>query len=364
MTLLEDSEAIIQDKYFIDKKAGFKVEFKDRIVNIFAKEDLIAQYNKHHKTFIEISYRDFLYKLSKIYKLGLYEDSLEIKLKNVNKKWLNFKIYNYDPETKVETFIKEVKIENNVNDKGKLRFKINGVKIPKQKIERVLEFIGAVGYYGMDKASIVERLSNFEDYLEKIRLYSGTQLELLNGKTLDIHLNNVRIPIHFSITAKDKEHWVIGLDDFKVEKSYKDIKDTFRYLSGGGLTAITHICDTLKAGDKLEDILIDKVKGFVEKRRIAEQKAEKLFAEFLEKNKTRVFKKDSGYIIKGKLKNYLIKMKNEEQVGVWTYPANEYVCINEKTKDGEYLCKFDKLLQFCLVMLNDGNLREEIHTIH
>ena len=91
-----------------------------------------------------------------------------------------------------------------------------------------------------------------------------------------------------------------------------------------------------------------------------------MFAEFLDKNKTRVFKKDNGYIVKGKLKNYLVKIKDEEDnnIGVWTYPANEYVCINEKTKEGQKLCPADKLLQFCMVMLNDGNLRQEIHTIH
>ena len=68
-------------------------------------------------------------------------------------------------------------------------------------------------------------------------------------------------------------------------------------------------------------------------------------------------------MVKGKLKNYIVKMKNDEDVGVWSYPANEYICINEKTKAGQYLCKYDKLLQFCMCMLNDGNLREEIHTI-
>lgn len=59
----------------------------------------------------------------------------------------------------------------------------------------------------------------------------------------------------------------------------------------------------------------------------------------------------------------MVKMKDEDNCGVWSYPGNEYVCINEATKAGQYLCKFDKLLQFCLVMLNDGNLRERIHTI-
>jgi hypothetical protein len=165
--------------------------------------------------------------------------------------------------------------------------------------------------------------------------------------------------------AEDKDHWEISIDNFSVKRNYSDVRDSFHYLSGGGLTAISSICDTLKAGEKLENLLIDRVKGYVEKRRLAEEKAEKLFADFLEKNKTKVFKKEGGYIVKGKLKNYIVKTKdNGENVGVWSYPANEYVCINEKTKTGQYLCIADKLLQFCLCMLNDGNLREEIHTIH
>jgi len=361
MTLLEDNDAIIKDNYFIDKSNGFKIEFKDKIVKLFSKEELVSD-NTYNGTFIQIDYREFLDKLERIYRLGKWETKIEEKLQKLNKKWLSFKIYSYDAETKVEVFLKEIKIENNVNDKGKRRYKVNGVKMPIQKMSKVMEFIGACRY-GVDKETVTERLNNLEKYLEKIRLYSGTQLELLQGKTLEIELNNVRIPIHFNIIAEDKEHWIISIDDFSIKRNYSDVKDTFRWLSGGGLTAISKICDTLKAGQKLEDILIGKVKGFVEKRRLAEEKAEKLFAEFLENNKTKVFKKEGGYIIKGKLKNYIVKMKNDNDVGVWSYPANEYICINEKTKAGNYLCKHDKLLQFCIVMLNDGNLREQIHTI-
>ena len=361
MTLLEDNDAIIKDNYFIDKSNGFKIEFKDKIVKLFSKEELVSD-NTYNGTFIQIDYREFLDKLERIYRLGKWETKIEEKLQKLNKKWLSFKIYSYDPETKAEVFLKEIKIENNVNDKGKRRYKVNGVKMPIQKMSKVMEFIGACRY-GVDKATVTERLNNLEKYLEKIRLYSGTQLELLQGKTLEIELNNVRIPIHFNIIAEDKEHWVISIDDFSIERNYSDVKDTFRWLSGGGLTAISKICDTLKAGEKLEDILIGKVKGYVEKRRLAEEKAEKLFNEFLENNKTKVFKKEGGYIVKGKLKNYIVKMKNDNDIGVWSYPANEYICINEKTKAGNYLCKHDKLLQFCMVMLNDGNLREQIHTI-
>jgi len=363
MTLLEDTGAIIKDNYFIDKGEGFKIEFKDKVVKLFKKEDLITENRYNNNCFIQIDYREFLAKLERIYRQGKYSEPIEEKLKQLHKKWLNFKIYSYNPETKTEIFLKEIKIENNINDKGKRRYKINGVKMPIQKMSKVMEFISGSGYH-IDKETIIERLTNFENYLEKIRLFSGTQLNLLEGKTLEIQLNGIRIPIHFNIIAEDKDHWEISIDDFKVKKDYTAVKDTFRYLSGGGLTAISKICDTLKAGEQLENLLIGRVKGFVEKRKLAEEKAEKLFAEFLEKNKTRVFKKEGGYIVKGKLKNYMVKMKDEENCGVYSYPNNEYICINEKSKAGQYLCKADKLLQFCLVMINDGNLRNEITTIH
>lgn len=358
MALLEDNKTIIQGNFFIDKEAGVKVEFKDKVVKLFDKEDLVRDSLNYQNCFIIIGYNEFLYKLSRFYDTGKWEKPLEEKLEKINNKWLNFKIYSYDKETKTEVFLKEIKIENNKNENGQLRFKVNGIKMPRQKIRKVIDFIN-----NRNKETIIERLTNFENYLEKIRLYSGTQLELLNGKDIEIRLSGVKIPIHFSITAEDKDHWIIGLDDYSLKRNYKDVRSAFHYIRGGGLTAISSICDDLKAGERLEEILIGRVKSYVEKRRLAEDKAEKLFNEFLEKNKTRVFKKDSGYIVKGKLKNYIVKMKNEEDVGVYTYPEASYICINEKTQAGTYLCKFDKLLQFCLCMLNDGNLREEIHTI-
>jgi len=362
MTLLEDNSAIIKDNYFIDKDAGIKVEFKDKVIKLFEKDDLVNE-NHYNNNFIQLDYRHFLQKLERIYSLGKYAEPIEEKLKTLNKKWLNFKVYSYDKETKAETFIKEIKIENNVNDKGKLRFKINDIKMPIQKMSKVMEFIAGGHYNHNDTATKIDRIRNLENYLEKMRIFSGTQLELLEGKTIEIHLNGTTIPIHFNISAEDKDHWEISIDDFKVKRDYTSVKDSFRWLSGGGLTAISGICNTLKAGQELEEILIGRIKGYVEKRRIAEERAEQLFKEFLDKNKTKVFAREGGYVVKGKLKNYLVKMKNENDCGVWTYPGQEYICINEKTKAGQYLCKFDKLLQFCLTMLNDNNMRENIYTI-
>lgn len=362
MTLLEDKEVIIKDNYIIDKGKGLKIQFKDKVINIFEKGDLVSDSLDYQGNFIRIDYRKFLHILARVYNLGKWEEPIENKLKTLHKKWLNFKIYSYNVETKEEKFLSEIKIENNVNDKGKLRFKVNGVKMPIQKMEKVMNFLGADYYYNSE--TIIERLNNLNSYLEKIRIYSGTQLELLNGKDIEISISGIKIPLHFNITAEDKDHWEISIDNFKAKKDYTAVKESFRWLSGGGLSAIGRICNNFDDNNKeLEEVLINKIKVFVEKRRLAEEKAEGLFNEFLEKNKARIIKKDNGYIVKGKLKNYLIKMKNEEDVGVWSYPGNDYICIEEKTQAGKYLCKYDKLLQFCLTMLNDNNMRENIYTI-
>ncbi len=362
MTLLEDNDIIISGNYFIDKAKGFKIEFKDKVVKIFDKEDLINENRNYENDFIRISYNSFLQKLDEVYRLGKYENPIQEKLTRLDKRWLNFKIYSYNPDTKEETFLKDIKIENLTNKTGKLRYRVNNIKMPIQKMSKVIDFIGGGRWY-VEKTILDERIENLENYLEKIRLYSGTQLELLQGKTIEIKLKNMVIPIHFNLMAEDKDNWKIGIDNLVLERNYKFIKENFRWVSGGGLSTISNICDNLQAGEELENILINKVKEYVDKRRKAEERAEGLFKEFLEKNKTKVFVKDKGYVVKGKLKNYIVKMKNDQDVGVWTYPANEYICINEKTKAGRYLCKYDKLLQFCMVMLNDGNLREEIHTI-
>ena len=360
MILLEDKDIIIKDNYIIDKVKGLKIQFKDKVINIFEKEDLVSDNLDYQGNFIRIDYRKFLYILARVYNLGKWEKPIEEKLKTLHKKWLNFKIYSYNVETKEEKLLSEVKIENNVNDKGKLRFVVNGVKMPIQKMEKVMNFLGADYYHNSE--TIIERLKDLNNYLERIRIYSGTQLELLNGKDIEISISGIRIPIHFNITAEDKDHWEISIDNFKAKKDYTAVKESFRWLSGGGLSSIGKICNNFD-DKKLEEVLINKIKVFVEKRRLAEEKAEGLFNEFLEKNKARVIKKDNGYIVKGKLKNYLVKMKNEEDVGVWSYPGNDYICIEEKTQAGKYLCKYDKLLQFCLTMLNDNNMRENIYTI-
>ena len=356
---LEDDNTIISGRYFIDKTVGIKIEFTDDIVKIFPQNRLMNFYNTNIHDFIRLNYSAFLSILEKIYEISLYRDKVEDKIKAFNKNLLNFKVYSYNTETKEEKLLKEIKIDN-IYKEEKIRFEVNGIKMPKQKMSKLFQFLRA----NNEPEAIKNRIINLESYAEQIKIYSGIQLKLLEGKTIDVHIDDLRVPIHFNIIAEDKENWKISLGDFSVRKTYKEIRETFYRVYGGGLEKISHICESLKADSKLEEIIINTIKGYKEKREQAEARAEQLFIEFLTKNKGRIFSKDNGYIVKGKLKNYLVKMKDKENAGVWTYPANEYVCINQKTRAGQYLCKYDKLLQFCIAMLNDGNLKQEIYTLH
>jgi len=356
---IEDNNCIISGNYFIDKESGIKIEFTDNIVKLFKEEDILSRYNIEIDNFIRLNFYEFLYKLEQQYEISLYKESLEERLTKFNKKLLNFKVYSYDLETKEEKFLKEITIKN-IHKEEKIRFEVNDIKMPKQKMSKLFQFLR-----GNHQPEVLkERIINFEKYAEQIKIYSGIQLKLLEGKTIDLSIDDIRVPIHFNIIAEDKENWKISLENFTVSKTYNDIRKSFYHTSGGSLEAISRICESLNADSKLEEIIINIIKSYKEKRRLAEERAEKLFTEFLDKNKGKVFKKDNGYIVKGKLKNYLVKMKDKENAGVWSYPNNEYICINEKTRAGQYLCKYDKLLQFCIAMLNDGNLKQEIYTLH
>ena len=101
----------------------------------------------------------------------------------------------------------------------------------------------------------------------------------------------------------------------------------------------------------------------LEQIKLAEIKAKTLFLDFVTKNNTRIILKDNFYIIKGKLKTYKLGTE-KNQAKAWTYPNNNYVCINEAGKDGHELCIWDKLLQFAMALINDSKLREEISTLH
>ena len=373
MTLpkIEDKDIIIKDNYFIEKNNGLKIEFTKKITDIFDQSDLLINYGYNSENFIDISYRSFLSDLVNIYYIGKHTTDLDEKIKSLNlsnkKHWLHYKFYSYNAENKTEEFLAEIKIENKLI-KDKYKFFINGVKIPKQKMAFALRFLGGeYGYYGNTNTEIlINRFKNLDITLQQIKKYSGTQLDLLEGKTININYNNMGIPLQFEISNPDfdKENWQINFNGYKVSKTYNEVKQALWYSyrhSSDIVSSITQISGFL--GDKIEDVIIDYVKKYIEKRKQAEKKARQLFLDFTVKNKSRVIQKDSFYIIKGKLKNYKLFFKNDNDVGVESYPNGNYICINEKSRKGNELVGYDKMLQFALALLNDSGLRKEIYTL-
>jgi len=154
----------------------------------------------------------------------------------------------------------------------------------------------------------------------------------------------------------------VKFNNYQVVRNYTQVKDGLRNCYNGDIVSVIQQLSE-ELGDKIEDEVIAWVKTALDRRKQAEDKAKTLFLAFVEQNKARIIPKDDFYIVKGKLKNYKVAFKNDKDVGVWTYPNNNYICINAKDKRGYALVGYDKMLQFCLTLLNDSNIREEISTL-
>jgi hypothetical protein len=175
MTLpkIEDRDIIIEGNYFIEKDKGLKIEFTKKVIDIFGKEDLINDYGYSSENFIRLSYKDFMQDLARDYYIGRNDTPLEEKIKKLNlinkKYWLHFKVYTYNTENKTEEFLAEIKIENK-HLKGKYKFFINNVKIPKQKMNFALKFLGAENRYrDFNKEILINRFKNLDTSLQQIK---------------------------------------------------------------------------------------------------------------------------------------------------------------------------------------------------
>ena len=385
---IEDKDTIIEGKYFIDKSLGLKIEFDKKIIELFTKDELTRgsndyyYYNYYNKnnTFLKLDYKYFINELIKIYRISKNENiNIYEKVKNVEnnvkKHLLCFRVYKYNVETNEEKFIAKINIENRKGKSKDYYFFINDIKMPKMKMKFALEFISdnysGYGYSNyndnVDTAyKIINRLQNIKTSLKQIKYYSGKQLELLKGKTININYNGLDVNLHFDISNPnfDFNNWKVKFGKYEVVKNYTQVKEALRHCYGGDIVSVIYRLSK-ELGNKIEDEVIDWVKTALERRKQAEDKAKDLFLAFVEQNKARVIPKDDYYIVKGKLKNYKVAFKNNDNkdVGVWTYPNNNYICIHAKDKRGHDLVGYDKMLQFCLTLLNDSNIREEVSTL-
>lgn len=372
-TKLEDGNIIIYSNYLIDKKQNIKIEFKKPIVELFNKNDVISDYADNPENFIQLSYDDIIGELCNLFETGKYEEPIETKFENFiktdKKCLLDFKIYSHNPETKEEKFITNFKIDTTKGKKGKIHYRINSAQIPKQKIKFLLRFLRGRNrrYWEENNHNLIERYQELEKNIENFKYYSGTQLELLQGKEFTIYYKERQIPLFFDIKNPDRtrDNWQVIFGNLILNKTYTEVKKAYNgskgYNSKHIAGQISNICDSLKTRE-LEDEIIKHLNIILEKIKQAEIKAKTLFMDFIEKNKTKIIPKDNFYLIKGKLKTYKIYVKNNE-VKAETYPNGNYICINEAEKEGHQLVIWDKLLQFTMALLNDSKIREEISTL-
>jgi len=373
-TKLEDKNIIIYKNYLIDKVQGIKIEFKKPIVDIIEKKYILHSYRDSNEEFISLDYREIIEKIEKIFETGKYEEPIEQKYKEViktNEKYLlDFKIYSYNNETKEEKFINSFKIDTDKGKTGKEHFLINKIQIPKQKIKFLLRFLRGRGshyWHRTDNENTIGKYLKLEQNIENFKYYSGTQLDLLQGKEFKVTYKDRKISLNFEIDNpdKDKDNWQVKFGNLTLNKTYTEVKEIYNhssYRSEHIAGQISGICECLKC-EQLEDEIIKYLNVVLEKIRQAELKAKTLFIDFIEKNNTRIILKDNFYLIKGKLKTYKLCVE-KSQVKVYTYPNEHYVCINEDSKEGHNLCIWDKLLQFAMALLNDSKIREEINTLN
>jgi hypothetical protein len=373
-TLLEDKDIIICNNYLIDKERGIKIEFKKPICEMY-KNDIIIRSYIETDNFLQLEYSDIMNELENLFETGKYQDTIENKLKEFNKTYkkylLDFKIYSYNRETKEEKFIKEVKFTVDNGKTGKEHYYINDIQIPKQKIKFLIRFLRGsdrTGWSGdIHTNTLINRYSELEQNIENFKYYTGKQLDLLEGKDFTVYYKEKEIELHFEIKNPTRkiDNWQVKFGDLVLEKTYAQVKQmysSYNHKSEHIAGQISSICESLSAVE-LEDKIIKHLNLVLEKIKQAEIKAKTLFTDFIEKNKTKIIPKDNFYLVKGKLKTYKLGIEKNE-AKVWTYPNNNYVCINESDKEGHNLCIWDKLLQFAMALINDSKIREEISTLN
>jgi len=372
---LEDKDIVICNNYLIDKEQGIKIEFKKPICEIYELEDLISG-NIAVDNFISLEYSDIMKEFENIFETGKYEKSIEEKLGEIKKTYkkylLNFKIYSYNKETKEEKFIKEVKFTVDKGKTGKEHYYINDIQIPKQKIKFLIRFLRGRDRYGWNISdtthnTLINRYAELEQNIENYKYYTGKQLDLLEGKDFTVYYKEKEIPLHFEINNPTRkiDNWQVKFGNLTLNKTYTEVKEAYNHYNHKSehiAGQISNICQSLKA-EVLEDEIIKHLNLVLEKIKQAEIKAKALFLDFVEKNKTKIIPKDNFYLVKGKLKTYKLGIEKNE-AKVWTYPNNNYVCINEAEKDGHQLVIWDKLLQFAMALINDSKIREEISTLN
>jgi hypothetical protein len=236
--------------------------------------------------------------------------------------------------------------------------------VPKAKVSRAIRRI-CYNYYGQ---TIIDVAQGYNKFLTDIKKYSQKQLDLLdNGIPMSVEYNNANLNFKLNITNPEQDIWQVELGKGKWKVNYSDIKTGNRlycYDIYDVVNAITKLTGTEKTVEQTEDFVLEYLNNRRKEIEVFEKKAKDLWNDTVAKYPNKIIVKNGKIIVKGKLKTYELKSKGNNDVGVYTYPDGNYICIHANDKQGRDLYYHDKLTQFALALINDSNLgRERISTL-
>lgn len=377
LNIIEDEQIRIENNVLTDKNEKIKVVFTRKIIDLFPEKELFKEvgYSRSAESFIKLDFKGLFGSLVDKFNFYYHDEEEAVAYYKINSKRFTFKVYKleFDNEemTKADSELDFANAKEKflINfcfkiKKGKKYWKyfINDVRIPKNKIGRALNKIGC-RYYGDNLESITR---TYNTYLTNIKKYSQVQLDLLQEGINDkLEFDNAQIPIKVEVSNPENNVWQLELGNHIWQTDYACLKNaTRRYGRSDVLDFINDLAKTINTNkiEKLEDDIISFLQDKRKKIEVYEKKAKKLWEDTIKKYPQKILNVDNKIIIKGKLKTYKLEIVDDD-VKVYTYPDNNYICIHAKTREGGDLFIHDKLVQFALALINDSNMRENIYTL-
>lgn len=255
-------------------------------------------------------------------------------------------------------FTLEKKVLTNVNGVTSERIYINENRINREEIVQVLR-----------RALCFNEQSDFNYFCKEISKCSlKTHRFLYNGIECHPYDNFLEVTLHIKFILERKIY-----NYLKVGERLFKIKDTARLTSLAEAQTLMDIINVLLSPSVVDGITIDDItviidgaqKDYttaVEKSEQLLRNTEKLFKISVEKYPLLDGSIKEGYLIKGKLRTYLLEAKEaaDGRNGVYEYPSGRYICIVDKSNNqvGK-----DKLVNRIFALHNDELIAQEVSTL-
>lgn len=234
--------------------------------------------------------------------------------------------------------------------------------------------------YRINKAELVDALkqglcyqnqADYDSFLEAVE-YCSLRFHAYLSTGIDLQvedeINGIQLVFKLYMERQKNKNYLV-LADRKIK-----IGDTNKLLTLATARNMTKVIEVLLdpkivglKGSDIRELIKDGVRAYKE----IKKKEEAWLLDTLKKFDVQVLQnvqmtsgageRRSGYLIKGKLRQYLISNDNTNKYGVYEYPSGRYICIVDK--GGNYLSPISRLISRIYALANDSKLAKEINTL-